>query len=416
MKTLRLSRYLFSKGFIRELLVVVQLVLMLLYASAVLLPIDAILLRAQALHRTLPLDFSQTLFFNPSGVLLESTIWEMTEEPSTFRITDLVSSMPEVSQVLQITEDSATFEKTIGVDKNGVAMTGRVKTKLITYSQGYDILSQLPCSQGGWSAGDGDACPILVSAALAADLPVGTHTELAIGPDQQTVPCVVTGILEQNVSIPVAKFYASEAELSSISLDTSQPEEEKLILAQFDSQLFQDVTWMPGAILIPSEGTDVGQLQQTLNEAAGNMGSVVSLSQVEFESIQAALSDYTYFLPALLLTLLACFGYGGYLFLHVRQRRTEFAVFYILGMTRRRMIWLNLWSSLVLLLVSFCIAAVLRPWFMQQYLLQMTPGRFGPVSTIFCLVLLLGALLLSLLAGFQQSRRQSVAAQYKGGD
>lgn len=419
MNTLRLSRYLFSRYLIRELVVIFQLVLMLLYASAILQPVDSLAYSRTMLHRALPLDFSQTLFFNPSGALLEATIWELTETPSSFRIAETASSVPGVAQVLQTAEDTAYFEKSIGIGLDGQEMTGRVKTSLITYSQGFLSNCRLDFAQGGLSdVWEGDACPVVVSAALAEDLPVGTRTELTIGREEIRAACVVTGVLEEDVVVPVVNFYTADPSPETLGLDTtaSGAEEVRLILAQYDPRFFQDPTWIPGALILPEAGIGTEDLQHDLTGAVGNMGSIVLLSQVELEAMQSVLYANYELIPTILLALLACFGYGGYLFLHVRQRRKEFAVFSILGMTRRRIVWLNLVSGLALLLVSFGLARLLRPWFLSEIIQETSPWHASLVSSLFSLTLLAGALLLSLLAGLQQSRTLSTAAQYRGGD
>ena len=69
-----------------------------------------------------------------------------------------------------------------------------------------------------------------------------------------------------------------------------------------------------------------------------------------------------YVLAFALLTLIAVFGYGGYLYLMIAQKKNEFAVFYILGMTRKKMIAVIFSSGAILLAVSFGIAVLSYPW------------------------------------------------------
>lgn len=412
MSTLRLLPYLFSKRMGREILLLVQLVLMMLFSAAVLLPIDAFNQFDRGLHQSLPVDFSSTLLFNPSNALQLSA----GSGDTTPQIAGSLAQRPDVAQVLQFGQDVASFPLSgQAVDPE----TGEVVEEtgnFLLYSSAMAQTCQLSFSEGGWVTDGNGYCPIVVSASMAQILPVGTQVDLWLQSNQATVPCTVTGILDERCVIPVIQSYGSWPDLNVLGIRQSDFSQYKFIIAQENPAYFDNFTWKSNAIIIPADGADVQGLQEELAAELDTLGTVVPLAQVEDQAFEQVLSDNRFFLFAFcLLSLIAIFGYGGYLFLRVRQQREKFAVFSILGMTRGRMIGLNTLAGSLILLLAFGVSWLTAPWFLRQ-VLGIQQLQIGLTSIGYCGALLVFVLIFSSLAGFFQARRCTVIEQYRGGD
>jgi cobalamin synthase len=147
-----------------------------------------------------------------------------------------------------------------------------------------------------------------------------------------------------------------------------------------------------------------------------NLGTISTISELIEKSYDQMINDNRWFAFAfVLLSVIAVFGYGGYLFLVIRQRQSYFSIFFILGITRAKIILINLSVGLILLVLAFAAALYVTPWFMHNLLgiSQSTPGL---LSILYSCGVLLIVLLVSTIIGFRQAIKSTEFALYQGGD
>ena len=233
--------------------------------------------------------------------------------------------------------------------------------------------------------------PILVIDSMAEDLPVGTKTEINLAFDDTIkIPCEVVGILQEDSAVPVVFSYGDIMELGDMAVPSKDLSEYRFIVfGKAMDELFARLT-------------NVNFLIEPEKHVSGeNLATSLQSKMLAFA----------------LLTLIAVFGYGGYLCLMIAQKKNEFAVFYILGMTRKKMIAVIFSSGAILLAVSFGIAALLYPWFTKTILkIQESYGYIGIFSYGFSASVLLFILLLSVWMGFRRTGKQAEIELLKGGD
>lgn len=399
MNLLRLCRYLYSKRILRECVLLFQLICMIVFAFCVLNPIDTFLQKKAALSDTFQLDFSKTLHFSSGNALMQNKIeGDMSMEPQLF---DIISSTPEVERVLRIHLGHATCKTELSETLN---------SNFIIYSEAMSGFIHLPLSR------EENYLSVLVSASLAKKLPVGSHTELLLGSDLKSIPCVISGILDKDSAIPTILNYGSSPGIGVFGFFPKEMSGENFIAAEYNEDLLKEIDWEMNYLICPEKNSDTEFLLKNLNESVGTYGTVRTMEQIIQQAFSEMLRDNRWYVFAFaLLGIIAAFGYGGYLFLMIRQRQTEFAVFYILGMTRRQTAAILFLAGGNLLALALLIGGSIAPWFIQNVLLeaQAAPGVF---SLLFCGILLLLILAVSIAAGFRQSEKFTTIALYQEGD
>ena len=122
-----------------------------------------------------------------------------------------------------------------------------------------------------------------------------------------------------------------------------------------------------------------------------------------------------YIIAFVMIAAIAVFGYGGYMYLMIVQHQKEFGIFYILGMSRKKMISVIFFSGLLLLVIAFLIT-----FFSINVVMEKVFGLYnyqtGIFSYIFCAVIMGLILLTSVFVGFGQSKKLAEIAVYNGNE
>ena len=190
-----------------------------------------------------------------------------------------------------------------------------------------------------------------------------------------------------------------------------------VVFAKDMDELFDQLTNV-NFLIEPKNNISGEKLAVSLQDRMKNYGTVNTYKTIATGALKNRLEENAWHILAFaMLTLIAVFGYGGYLYLMIAQKKNEFAVFYILGMTRKKMIAVIFSSGAILLAVSFGIAALLYPWFTKTVLkIQESYGYTGIFSYGFSAGVLLFILLLSIWMGFRRTGKQAEIELLKGGD
>lgn len=408
MNFLRICRYLYTKKLFGEIVLFIQLICMLEMSFVVLQPIDSYLMEKKQVKAAYTLDFDSMVHFSKNNSIYAQ---EMAGNGTAAKeIYELLRESDGVKKVDRCAFENGTYMQTDG--KLGSA-------NLVLYSSEMLDVIQLNTESAVLKNVSEGYVPILVSDSMAEELPVGTKTEINLAFDDTIkIPCEVVGILQEDSAVPVVFSYGDIMELGDMAVPSKDLSEYRFIVfGKAMDELFARLTNV-NFLIEPEKHVSGENLATSLQSKMRNYGTLNTYRTIAAGAFKNMLEENAWYVLAFaLLTLIAVFGYGGYLCLMIAQKKNEFAVFYILGMTRKKMIAVIFSSGAILLAVSFGIAALLYPWFTKTILkIQESYGYIGIFSYGFSASVLLFILLLSVWMGFRRTGKQAEIELLKGGD
>lgn len=405
MNTLRIMNKLRSRGFVKELFLLATLALMVVFTNILMEPLEVHLDTRRELERDLPVDFDTALRFSPTAWYL----WEMPEVEPEYHpeVHEAIRAHPGTGAVLESWQEHA----------HCALGGGTYNFDFILYSREYAKFLPLKLREGSEIQGEEGRLSVVVTEAASRSLPVGTRFELCPNLGGAPVPCLVVGIIDG--AIPGANTHQSSEteEFDNIGLTASNHPGFELAAAVYDPAFFGKVQWDYTALVLPEEGVDPDAWRESLERETAQWGMLRSLTEYEGAALEATLSEnLSEELNFILLSLIAVFGCGAYLFLSVRARERKFAVLSIAGMTRGRMFALNMGFNLGLYLLAAGLGWSLTPW-VARNLVQMERYRSAGVLGALCTGgLFLVTLLMSTAASLVQGRNAAAITLYRKGD
>ena len=414
---LRLMKKLCSKYFAREIFLVATLALTVIFTSIIVEPVDTYLGDRAQIRRALTLDRGGTLHFAPSVLISWSAATEGEYLPE---VHETMKNQDGVEAVLEMFTTGGAFSELNGETVNF--------DMFALYSE--DFANRCPPWPGAGSdtGGSGGRLPVKVSETAAERLPVGSEFELKLynilSVDEETgtvedetlsVPCVVAGVLEDGRALPWAG--SSHKALGGMGYVSRYFQDTMLVAAVYDPEFFGDIRWDYPAFIVPKNGADVEALEKALSERLGGWGEVCTLDGIERGAFENTLSEnLPEQLKFILLALVALFGYGAYLFLSIRRRERQLAVFYISGMTKGRIFYINLLVNVLIYGLSAIIDRAATPLVAKAFVYAEDYRGAGALGAICAGALFLMALLMSLAAGIVQNRNAAAITLYHRGD
>ena len=408
MNFLRICRYLYTKKLFGEIVLFIQLICMLEMSFVVLKPVDSYLMEKKQVKAAYTLDFDSMVHFSKNNSIYAQ---EMAGNGTAAK--EIYELLRESNGVKKV--DRCAFENGIYMQTDGKMSSAN----LVLYSSEMLDVIQLNTESAALKNVSEGYVPILVSDSLAEELPVGTKTEINLAFDNTIkIPCEVVGILQEDSAVPVVFSYGDIMELGDMAVPSKDLSEYRFIVfGKAMDELFARLTNV-NFLIEPEEHISGENLATSLQSKMRNYGTLNTYRTIAAGAFKNMLEENAWYVLAFaLLTLIAVFGYGGYLYLMIAQKKNEFAVFYILGMTRKKMIAVIFSSGAILLAVSFGIAVLLYPWFTKTVLkIQESYGYIGIFSYGFSAGVLLFILLLSIWMGFRRTGKQAEIELLKGGD
>lgn len=424
MNFLRISRFFYSKRYIHEVILIIQLVLMFSFSLIVLGPIDNFIQYSQALKSVYSsIDYSRTLFFNPNNITydnegrINSTISDEVGE-----IVNDALDISGLSDPIRMAYCSA-YVNVETSDQQSLSNTIQPVSNIVNVLVYSDELMSAIDNLGAYEnfeeeINDGEIVPILISQSLGDFIPLGTKVDVSIIENDNIVPCIVSGILSEDAILPATHGFGSAPYLSNLGTKLSDVPNASFIVVRYSSKYFSEVSWESSFLVSVEETRNEKNVTDTitkLNSKVGTWGSFSTLQDFEEQAFYNVLRDNrVYMVEFILLSLITFFGYGGHIFILATQRQREFSVFYILGMPRRKMLTMNCIIGCVNLVVSYLIALVCYPCF-QNLMMGSGATTIGVVSIVYCLLLIL-IIVISSLVAFHRLENATTISLFRGGD
>lgn len=420
MKSLRLLKYSFSRLFIKELFLVLQLTLMLLFALSILSPVDSFIEKAHQIDKMYLFDFTEAAFFNPNVAAYQ--IHETDDATIRNQINSylsLLSEDPDIDKMLRLSYNSTQIYT--GQSKQdphtGAIIDETLTVNFLVYNEEYAEEFRLETLDGSFELSDAaESIPIAVSESLSEFLPVGTLCAFDLSGTGHSINCIVAGILPDDAIIPSTYGFSSFPSLANIGTKLSDVEGAHFIVALVDETILTGLNWEYSCFILPREGIDIEDICARINDESSSIGSCYTVNEIVTDSFQSLLrSNSEMIFECVLLSLIALFGYGGYLYLSVCGRQKDFSVLYILGLTRTQSLILNTFSGAILLCISFIFAWLTYPYF-QDFIGIYEGNTLGSVSITFSILFFTFILLLSYITAFRQLNKVTTISLYQGGD
>lgn len=421
MKSVRLLKYSFSQHFLKELFLVVQLTLMLLFAFSILSPVDEFVEMHRNLKELYSFDFKQTLFFNPNSAVYQSVNDTNTQalEEHIQAFLEEVSADARIEKFMRMSYNSVQIKtgKTTQDPHTGSVVDEIVPVNLLLYGNEYFDGFRIKLIEGTWPDGGSDEfVSIAVSQSLADIMPIGTKCSFDLNGSGEATSYVVTGILSEDCILPSTYGFVSSPNLVNIGTRIADVKGAHFIIAGVSEKAFTATDWEYSCFITASSEVNTEELCKDLSSKAGTIGQFYSVGEITKQSFISLLrSNSTLIFDCVLLSLIAIFGYGGYLYLSICRRQKDFSILYILGLTRKQSIVLNTFSGVLILCVSFVLAYVIFPSF-QKLIGMSGQTSLGIISVIFTILFFSFVLSLSYVAAFRQFYKASTISLYQGGD
>ncbi len=420
MKLLRLLKYSFSRYFVKELFLVLQLTLMLWLTFSILSPVDNFVEMYHGLDTMYSFDFTETAFFNPNVAAYQTA--EMDSVSIRNQIDSYLSKLsddPEIDRVMRLSYNTTQIHtgRTKQDPRTGAVVDEVLSAYFLVYGDGYAGVPNINMLDGSFAADKSDGCvPVAVSKSLSRFLPIGTRYPFNLSGTGQAVTCVVTGVLTDDAIIPSTYGFSDFPSLSSIGTRISDVGGAHFIIAMADESTFPNLDWEYSCFISVQKGIRMEDVCNRINQETGAIGTCYTVSKMVGDSMLALLrGNRELILECVLLSLIAVFGYGGYLYLSICRRQKNLSVLYILGLTRTQSLILDTFSGVLILFVSFLIAYFTYPS-IQEILGISRQDSLGIVSITFCVLFFSFILLSSYIAAFCQFHKATTISLYQGGD
>ena len=381
----------YSKQKIRELIVLLQLIVMAVFFAYSADPLISYYQARFQMDQCYQNRYADTLYFN-AGMNLQM---EGTEE--LYReVYDRISATTEEGKIFRFANLRAIY----GEDGSHVC-------NLIIYDHLDEIVS-LKIHEGELKKEVGQHY-VLVTAGIGKYYPIGSTIEAKLPDMDCTVQCIVSGILKEQCVIPILGSFGSYGSPDVFIASQSHQQPFEVILS-FDlkEELGSIVPWEPNYMIVPKQGTDIKILQNKLEKEVGVFGSVLEMDSIIKESVKAVIIDNAPFVFQLVLyALVALFGYGGYIFLTIETKKKVFQELHLLGTIGYKMFFLYFVSNFMLLLIA-CIIGMLGKSLANGIYAHMefSVGSWSAFIVLLCMMT--GILLLASMIGYWHIRRNMV--------
>lgn len=325
MKLLSLVRAQFSRGFLREGLLGLQVAVMLCLMAPVLSDVAEML----SIDKLASQLTSPALFFQASSRYL---VPDEMDEADYRQMLDRVDALENVEAVGRMAVGVTSLNTSSDQAERKINITVRF------YNEALYTRVNLPLRQRAEAVTEAGQVPVVVTAALAEKYPVGTVMPVAdvyfpISRTHQDVTFAVAGILETDGYYYAFMGGGSEITLNALGAKNGSQEYQMMALGGFSQVPALDVA--ASCLLFVSRASEA--ICSAVNEAAAGDGVAVTISEMRQNSLRSVVSQQPMvFLAALLMVLLCVTGIITYVWLTVQDFTGRFSLYFICGMTRGR--------------------------------------------------------------------------------
>ncbi len=397
MNQIRLIGLFYSKRKIRELIVLVQLIVMAVFFAYSADPLVTFFRERIQMDQCYQINYQRMLLFAGNDQFLMDTTNKFRTEAF-----DVMKRCAGAENVHRIARSYVEYKD-----------SSLKSTRLIIYDQMDDIIS-LSLRKGKAVHEEGTHY-IIVSSEIGKQYPIGSEIEIEFPDFNRSFSCIVSGILKKDAIIPGTGDFSSFTLI--LGTDIS---DYKSVIISFDlgDEIKENLSWEQNCLISIPSGIDADEMiDQLYKEQLGLYGGVNKMNESLTASLKATIRDNAPFVFQLVLyALVAIFGYGGYIFLTIETKKKVFQELHLLGTTGNRIFSLYFISNFILLLIA-CVIGMLGKSFVsgiRYALMEFSVGSWLAFVVLLCMMT--GILLLASVIGYWHIRRNMVIGRKEDGE
>lgn len=364
----------FSRYCSREILLILQIVLMICLMSPVLTDVSTLLhvdRLASTLSRPAMFFQAESRYLTPDG---------MAEE----QYSEMLDSI-----------DGIVGQQNTGRIANAVGRSGTTSIMLRFYNPA--LVSNIGFSLSAGSMPkmtEGDKVLLVINEKLAEKYHVGdvlssVSIYFPISKEYREMDMVVAGIMDSNGYYFAFMGGGSTVDLNALGARISDSEHQAVVIGGFDAVPIRDIA---ASCLMFCED-DKAEVCAQLNETVTGRGVIIQISEMRRSSLQGVVSSQPMvFLAAVLMLLLCAIGIITYTWMTVEGFVGRYSMYYICGMTR----WKGIVTLMVVQLIPALISIPISIWVTHYIQAEISAEGIQLAVGLVVPMLLLCSMLMSL--------------------
>lgn len=396
MNLLRLLKILLSPKLIREIFLFVQITIMVIFFNLVLIPYEAEIQLSKGIESTFKIDNKNLIHFNPDASYFNA------DELWIHNFTQNLYKNEKINDIFQIHKTYTEFN----LNKN------IIRSNFLVYSTSLFNISDIDLSIGVFTNDLGtekNVLPVIISNSLANEMPVGSKFNATMPNSKEEITCKVTGIMKPNATFLAINEYGSFPSLYIFGGQTNSINSDFIITA-YQPFLSNVIKWDSPTIIASD---DADNLNDELNEMYNDYGRFATYTDIKNISMEQVRQNNQYSSLLLILFIpIVIFGYGGYVYITLTKRKKEFGIFYILGLSRRKMITLNFIIGVIVLTLAVCTGTIFSPLILNNLFKTLFNG-YTTINYVLIILLFTTIYLISIIIGFVQTIHVSSITLYR---
>ena len=213
---------------------------------------------------------------------------------------------------------------------------------LIVYSKDLYEITDLKLKEGEFvdknKNGD-EIVPVVVAGKLAKEHSIGDHVLMDVslnGEKECKIETVITGILNEEKPIITIHYGGTTRQLDTIGFYPEDMEGYSFVLA-VENEKFSQIKWNYPMLFQVKEKLSVKEAIEEMTKILSEYGTVNKYKTLRQQSWYWTSMEHQWeILLCILFIPVLMFGFGGYLFIHLIQTRERMAIFYLMGISRKK--------------------------------------------------------------------------------
>ena len=388
---LKLVSMLLSKKKLRELVLMIEVIMMVFLITLVLIPINNALVLANGIERASMKSDMVYCVSAPSN-------------PNSLPIDDLCEKTSTVYGVTPKVFSTEAFSYTTQDQNSGY---------LILVSNDLFSNIELELKKGRFIDDQNEYIPVVISSHLAQKYDVGDIIYCSLN-EEKTVVCSVTGILKKNSTlIDVNKQEGSVLTLDAVGFNMAKYDGD-FIIAVSNAQIEISEENVDAAILAFEQGTDIDTVVRTLNDSYKNLYNFHSVESLSENTVANSFAKMEWRMVLLFLfTVVVLFNFVAYIVINTHQKRKVLSVMNICGLSFVKSVIINMLSLMSVVLPALLVGLTCSPYILNN--MDIEYYGFNVFLGAAITTILVGVILVAIFTSMWQRKHMDTISIYKKG-
>lgn len=397
MKRLSMLRFVISRSGASELVLLLQLTCLAIFAIGIIQPMERYIHQIIGLERVYTWDMAKTFYINPGESVGSAQAIHQDIGQAEWQ-----EKLSQTQGVLDVGASAICFGT---YQPSGGLLTNPININIIVNSENQKQYIDLDLKEG--TAG------VVISSEMEEMYPVGSTIDLCLVEQNIEKTYTVTGILKPRGVVPLIAPHGTEAEMEAFAAFVDEYPDSRFVMIH-DDLLLEELKNERNYWIVTTDGKE--PVKDAILEAISGLGAVRTIGDAFSEVVGLILRRNTRLLFAFVqFLLIAVFGLGGYTYLLHQRRQRDFSVLLLCGATKRSISSYLFVAHVLLILISTWLGWLLEPKVIQRFLIQ-EQRQASWLGLVVCMALFVVILIFSEAYSYLRIRKLSVADLYRKGD